>query len=260
MSSPRKVRGKTGRDNDEEEGNSGNLNLRNSLPSSSQKMTPTKPVQNKNLMKYEEHLDILMVFLLIKTIWYNVFKLWKGKLIFGNKMNSENVKPSHHLSFSDKYELVYPEPLESDTDETVWDVSDRSLRNRWNSMDSETAGPSKTVSPVLSGSSRLSKDTETSVSEKELTQLAQIRPLIFNSSARSAMRDCLNTLQKKEELDIIREFLELEQMTLPDDFNSGNTLQNRDKNRYRDILPSEHATVLPLHLPVRSLCGILQTG
>uniref|UniRef100_A0A2I3BQP0 Protein tyrosine phosphatase, non-receptor type 20 n=2 Tax=Mus TaxID=862507 RepID=A0A2I3BQP0_MOUSE len=43
MSSPRKVRGKTGRDNDEEEGNSGNLNLRNSLPSSSQKMTPTKP-------------------------------------------------------------------------------------------------------------------------------------------------------------------------------------------------------------------------
>ncbi|XP_021037431.1 tyrosine-protein phosphatase non-receptor type 20 isoform X1 [Mus caroli] len=208
MSSPRKVRGKTGRDNDEDEDNSGNLNLRKSLPSSSQKMTPTKP-------------------------------------IFGNKVNSENVKPSHHLSFSNKYELVYPEPLESDNDETVWNVSDLSVRNRWSSVDSETAGPSKTVSPVLSGSSRLSKDTETSVSEKELTQLAQIRPLIFNNSARSAMRDCLNTLQKKEELDIIREFLELEQMTLPDDFNSGNTLQNRDKNRYRDILPYD-STRVPL--------------
>lgn len=44
-------------------------------------------------------------------------------------------------------------------------------------------------------------------------------------------------LQKKEEYDIIREFLELEQMAVPDDFKSGNELLNRDKNRYRDILP-----------------------
>lgn len=26
-------------------------------------------------------------------------------------------------------------------------------------------------------------------------------------------------------------------MTVPDDFNSGNELLNKDKNRYRDILP-----------------------
>lgn len=54
----------------------------------------------------------------------------------------------------------------SDTDETVWDVSDRSLRNRWNSMDSETAGPSKTVSPVLSGS-RLSKGMHKDIFNKK---------------------------------------------------------------------------------------------
>ncbi|XP_021059681.1 tyrosine-protein phosphatase non-receptor type 20 isoform X2 [Mus pahari] len=202
MSSPKKVRGKTGRDNNEDEDDSGKLNLRKSLPSSSQKMIPTNP-------------------------------------IFGTKVNSENVK-SHHLSFSNKSDLVYPASLESDNDETMWDLNDLPLRSRWSSMDSESAGPSKTASPVLSGS-----NTETSLSERELTQLAQIRPLVFNNSSRSAMRDCLNMLQKKEELDIIREFLELEQMTLPDDFNSGNTLQNRDKNRYRDILPYD-STRVPL--------------
>ncbi|GAB1298717.1 Tyrosine-protein phosphatase non-receptor type 20 [Apodemus speciosus] len=130
-----------------------------------------------------------------------------------------------------------------DSDETMWDVSDLSRRNRWSSVDTESAGPSKTVSPVLSGSSKLSKDTEAALSEKELTQLAQIRPLIFNHSSQSAMRDCLKMLQNKEELDIIRE--ELEQMTLPDDFQSGNELQNRDKNRYRDILPYD-STRVPL--------------
>ncbi|XP_031217537.1 tyrosine-protein phosphatase non-receptor type 20 isoform X1 [Mastomys coucha] len=208
MSSPMEVREKAGRDNDEDEDDSDDLNLRKSLPSSSQKKTSTKSV-------------------------------------FGNKVNSENVKSSHHLSFSNKYELVFPEPLENDNDEEMWDVDDLSYRNRWSSVDTESAGPSKSVSPVLSGTSRLSKDTETPFSEKELTQLAQIQPLVFNNSSRSAMRDCLKMLQKKEELDIIREFLELEQMTMPDDFNSGNELQNRDKNRYRDILPYD-STRVPL--------------
>ncbi|XP_052046617.1 tyrosine-protein phosphatase non-receptor type 20 [Apodemus sylvaticus] len=203
MSSPREVRGKNGRANDKDVDDSEDLSHRKSLPSSSQKKTPTKPV-------------------------------------FGNKVNSENVKPSHHLSFSNKYELVFPVPLESDSDEAMWDVSDLSRRNRWSSVDTESAGPSKTVSPALSGS-----NTETIFSEKELTQLAQIRPLIFNNSSQSAMRDCLKMLQNKEELDIIREFLELEQMTLPDDFHSGNELQNRDKNRYRDILPYD-STRVPL--------------
>uniref|UniRef100_A0ABK0LDY2 Protein tyrosine phosphatase, non-receptor type 20 n=1 Tax=Rattus norvegicus TaxID=10116 RepID=A0ABK0LDY2_RAT len=163
MSSPGNVRQKHGRDNDEHEGDSDDLNLQKSLPSSSQQKTPTKPV-------------------------------------FGNKVNSESVKTSHHMSFSNKYDLVFPEPVESDNDETLWDVRDLSHRNRWSSVDPESAGPSKTVSTVLSESS-----TDTAVSERELTQLAQIRPLIFNSSSRAALRDCLKALQKKEELDIIHD-------------------------------------------------------
>ncbi|XP_031217540.1 tyrosine-protein phosphatase non-receptor type 20 isoform X2 [Mastomys coucha] len=126
MSSPMEVREKAGRDNDEDEDDSDDLNLRKSLPSSSQKKTSTKSV-------------------------------------FGNKVNSENVKSSHHLSFSNKYELVFPEPLENDNDEEMWDVDDLSYRNRWSSVDTESAGPSKSVSPVLSGTSRLSKDDSTRV-------------------------------------------------------------------------------------------------
>lgn len=44
----------------------------------------------------------------------------------------------------------------SDNDETLWDVRDLSHRNRWSSVDPESAGPSKTVSTVLSESSKRS--------------------------------------------------------------------------------------------------------
>nr|XP_048277391.1 tyrosine-protein phosphatase non-receptor type 20 isoform X5 [Myodes glareolus] len=146
---------------------------------------------------------------------------------------------SSHMTFSSKnYEFLFPERSESESDETTWNVSDSSQTDRWSSVNTELAGPSKTVSQRL-------PDVETTVSEKELTQLAQIRPLIFNYSSQTAMRDCLKTLQKKEDYDIIREFLELEQMTVPDDFSSGNELLNKDKNRYRDILPYD-STRVPL--------------
>ncbi|XP_038205073.1 tyrosine-protein phosphatase non-receptor type 20 isoform X10 [Arvicola amphibius] len=151
------LRGAHGRD-DKDEDDLDDKNFRKTLPSSSQKKTPTKKV-------------------------------------FEKKVNSEKVNSSH-MTFSNKdYEFLFQEPSESESDETVWNASDLSQ----NSVDTEPAGPSKTVSPRL-------PDVKTTVSEKELTQLAQIRPLI-NYSSLSAMRDCLKMLQKKEEYDIIREFL-----------------------------------------------------
>uniref|UniRef100_A0A2K6EW77 Protein tyrosine phosphatase non-receptor type 20 n=1 Tax=Propithecus coquereli TaxID=379532 RepID=A0A2K6EW77_PROCO len=46
------------------------------------------------------------------------------------------------------------------------------------------------------------------VTEGELNQLAQIRPLIFNFREQSALKDCLKMLEKKvAEYDIIQEFM-----------------------------------------------------
>ncbi|XP_050999248.1 tyrosine-protein phosphatase non-receptor type 20 [Acomys russatus] len=206
MSSPREVRRSTGIVNASKEDDSHDLNFQKTLPSSSQKKTPAKKV-------------------------------------FGNKVNSEKVKSSH-LAFSSKnYDFLFQEPSESESDDATWNVKDF-YRTRLKAVDTEPAGPSKTLSPVLPGMA-LHHDIERTVSEKELTQLAQIKPLIFNNSSLSALRESLKMLQKKEDFDIIHEFLELEQMTMPDDFNCGNQVHNRDKNRYRDILPYD-STRVPL--------------
>ncbi|XP_037585934.1 tyrosine-protein phosphatase non-receptor type 20 isoform X14 [Cebus imitator] len=72
----------------------------------------------------------------------------------------------------------------------MWTARGRLRRDRWSSEDEERAGPSQAVSPLLS-------DTHKIVSEGELDQLAQIRPLIFNLHEQSAIKDCLKMLEKK---------------------------------------------------------------
>ncbi|KAM7074058.1 tyrosine-protein phosphatase non-receptor type 20 [Molossus nigricans] len=109
------------------------------------------------------------------------------------------------------------------------------LRDKWSS-ESELAGPSQT--PGLHGVQI--------VSERELAQLTQVRPLVFGFHEQSAIKDCLKILQKKvEEHEIIQEFMALEHMDLPAEYSSGNEPWNRDKNRYRDILPYD-STRVPL--------------
>ncbi|KAM5243507.1 tyrosine-protein phosphatase non-receptor type 20 [Hipposideros larvatus] len=84
------------------------------------------------------------------------------------------------------------------------------------------------------------------VSERELAQLAQVRPLIFSVREQSAIKDYFKMFQKKVEgYEIIQEFMNLEYENLPGEFNSGNEPCNRDKNRYRDILPYD-STRVPL--------------
>ncbi|XP_037585927.1 tyrosine-protein phosphatase non-receptor type 20 isoform X10 [Cebus imitator] len=117
----------------------------------------------------------------------------------------------------------------------MWTARGRLRRDRWSSEDEERAGPSQAVSPLLS-------DTHKIVSEGELDQLAQIRPLIFNLHEQSAIKDCLKMLEKKTAAFAImqEEFMALELKNLPGEFNSGNHPRNRAKNRYRDILPFQH--------------------
>ncbi|XP_024906095.1 tyrosine-protein phosphatase non-receptor type 20 isoform X1 [Pteropus alecto] len=120
----------------------------------------------------------------------------------------------------------------------MWTASGSFLRDKWSSEDDELAGPSHTVSSRL-------HDHRKIVSERELAQLAQVRPLIFSFHEQSAIKDCFKMLQKKVEYEIIQEFMDLEYKNLTGEFNSGNEPCNRDKNRYRDILPYD-STRVPL--------------
>ncbi|KAM4839817.1 tyrosine-protein phosphatase non-receptor type 20 [Urocitellus parryii] len=92
----------------------------------------------------------------------------------------------------------------------------------------------------------LGTNTTDIVSEEELAQLAQIQPLIFNFNERLAIKNCLKMLANKvAENGITQEFMDLELKNLPGEFNYGNEPLNREKNRYRDILPYD-STRVPL--------------
>ncbi|NP_001339465.1 tyrosine-protein phosphatase non-receptor type 20 isoform 20 [Homo sapiens] len=83
----------------------------------------------------------------------------------------------------------------------MWTARGPFRRDRWSSEDEEAAGPSQALSPLLS-------DTRKIVSEGELDQLAQIRPLIFNFHEQTAIKDCLKILEEKTAAyDIMQEFM-----------------------------------------------------
>ncbi|XP_055986409.1 tyrosine-protein phosphatase non-receptor type 20 [Sorex fumeus] len=82
------------------------------------------------------------------------------------------------------------------------------------------------------------------VSEMELTQLALIQPLILTIKEESVLKDSFKMLQKTE-FGIFQEFMSLDFKNKPDEFIYGSKLSNREKNRYRDILPYD-STRVPL--------------
>uniref|UniRef100_A0A287D0L5 Protein tyrosine phosphatase non-receptor type 20 n=1 Tax=Ictidomys tridecemlineatus TaxID=43179 RepID=A0A287D0L5_ICTTR len=140
--------------------------------------------------------------------------------------NSEKVKPSKKFSLrSSAAENLFQEPSESESDHSVWNASAALKRDRWNSDDEESAGTSKTDSPEFAGMIQ------------GLTELLSASPLL--RLALNSQFSCLSLLSCWD----YRHDLELK--NLPGEFNYGNEPLNREKNRYRDILPYD-STRVPL--------------
>nr|KAF6425594.1 protein tyrosine phosphatase non-receptor type 20 [Molossus molossus] len=119
------------------------------------------------------------------------------RTVFANEVNLEKVKlyrqDFQHIDSED----LLKGATESGSEPSMRTASGAVLRDKWSS-ESELAGPSQT--PGLHGVHI--------VSERELAQLTQVRPLVFGFHEQSAIKDCVKILQKKvEEHEIIQEFM-----------------------------------------------------
>ncbi|XP_064451609.1 tyrosine-protein phosphatase non-receptor type 20-like [Mirounga angustirostris] len=98
------------------------------------------------------------------------------------------------------YDDLFKDATESES-ESLLAPGGSFLREKWNREDEELAGPSQTVPPQLPDSIQI-------VSERELAQLAQVRPLLFNFHEQSVIKDCFKMLEKKvAEFEILQEFM-----------------------------------------------------
>uniref|UniRef100_A0A4X1VFU7 Tyrosine-protein phosphatase non-receptor type 20 n=1 Tax=Sus scrofa TaxID=9823 RepID=A0A4X1VFU7_PIG len=156
--------------------------------------------------------------------------------VFENEVNSGMVKSFlQDFQHSDDFEDQFKEEAESKGEPNSWTTGGSSLKD---SKDEELAGPSQTYIPTLQGMEI--------TSERELAQLALIQPIVVSNHEQSTFQDYFKMLEKKlSENEIIQEFMALAFKNLHAVFHSGNELQNREKNRYRDILPYD-STRVPL--------------
>uniref|UniRef100_A0A8C0P5Y3 Protein tyrosine phosphatase non-receptor type 20 n=1 Tax=Canis lupus familiaris TaxID=9615 RepID=A0A8C0P5Y3_CANLF len=114
-----------------------------------------------------------------------------------NADSSEKVKLSVQNFQPSNYEDLFKDATES---ESIWATSGSFLRDKSSSEDEELAGPSQTVPPQLSGIQI--------ISERELAQLAQVRPLEFSFREQSIIKDSFKMLEKKvAEYEILQEFM-----------------------------------------------------
>ncbi|XP_052468822.1 tyrosine-protein phosphatase non-receptor type 13 isoform X1 [Carassius gibelio] len=81
------------------------------------------------------------------------------------------------------------------------------------------------------------------VSEEELARLAVISPSKNGQYSGSRVKALIQALELLEKQDLIKEFMALEHLKPSDSCLVGKAPENRDKNRYRDILPYDKTRV-----------------
>ncbi|XP_067323029.1 tyrosine-protein phosphatase non-receptor type 20 [Anolis sagrei] len=82
------------------------------------------------------------------------------------------------------------------------------------------------------------KGGATLVSEEELLQLAKVRPPQSNGGSRCNIENLIQKIKTQiEQQEALKEFMSLEHIKPLDDCHVAKAPENREKNRYRDILP-----------------------
>ncbi|XP_045665935.1 tyrosine-protein phosphatase non-receptor type 20-like [Ursus americanus] len=120
--------------------------------------------------------------------------------VLKNADSSEKVNLSVQNFQHSNYDDFFKDASESES-ESIFAPGSSFLRDKWSSEDEELAGPSQTIHSPLSDSLQI-------VSERELAQLAQVRPLLVNFHEQSVIRDYFKVLEKKvAEYEILQEFL-----------------------------------------------------
>ncbi|KAI7805901.1 tyrosine-protein phosphatase non-receptor type 13 isoform X1 [Triplophysa rosa] len=113
----------------------------------------------------------------------------------------------------------------------------------WSSDEEDYEGDDDDSTPLPSPPETIPHTGEVIVSEEELASLAVISPPKNGRYSGSRVKALIQSLEQLEKQDLIKEFMALEHLKPSDNCLVGKAPENREKNRYRDILPYDKTRV-----------------